>query len=607
MAEKDPTKSTKLSYEVRGVPLLATSQLLKILERRSDEFLLLNNGHVPYVKGVVGKTGLIVVAENGSIAAAVRHPRHIPNTLDLENREVTFGGPQSEAHVEIALEMPIGMERVIPAAKTIMGALDHFGDIKQTSEMFNGLGAVGSEPEAWATNPHTGDLVEISGGELQLGLIEQSVEAIADPNQFLHKRSKQILGRKQQLPDATIIDTSVLLTSNPLALKVNNGGDLGAYIQAVQERLFEDYFNYSDPLAESVMDDLAKRFCLNGHQDLRETRKDMAYWVMAASHASVGMHHRRTGNKALWVSAEEALGVSNMFNSDLATPTEFLMMSTPMIFGETPTIDGQWPIDYRAVLRYLIDTANPAEFVDSPQQMYANITHAVTTGLTQTMDRGTFLSMVNGKVVSPAHGRVRNRISSSEPKNLTGRVEFTGCSSSPSLIDELARNSFLQVLTFASYEALSHGQYPQQYFAEAFPSAASWQNQKNISVKAALFGFNHPEVKALIDESIAFLHMMEERHPALSLQVAIAEARLQNLTLPPVDSLEEYGRNPRGPISEVIQREITKGISPIELARRIEKYQLDISSSITSGQFRLDYDRIFKILQENRASIFIRE
>jgi hypothetical protein len=420
--------------------------------------------------------------------------------------------------------------------------------------------------------------------------LEETLEAISDPQVFLIERAKHILERAKRRKPYLIIDTSVLPTSNPKNIQVNTGDDLGPYVYAIQNFLYQNYFGFSDPVAVSLMDKVAENFGYSSYQEMHRHLGNMAYWVMAASHASVGLHHHKTGNKALWVPAEQAIAVSDIFNSDLATIAEFLMFSTPVIFGQTPMLvdkSGQevWPNDYRAIFRYLMDTTNPGPFIGSVEEMYRRITYGVVNGLTHTIDRSSYLASVGNKIVPVAHGRVRNRIASNKPLKQTGRIEYTGCSASPSVIDESARNCFLQVLMVAALEALSNGQMPQDYFKEMFPSISSWERQKYLTQAASLYGFNHPEVSALIDEGLSFLSYMEGNYPALKQQIEIARERIQNLRNQAVSSLEEYLVNPTGPVAEVIKNEIKRGIDSLELARRVHNYEIQLAEKLLQNPF----------------------
>ena len=587
----EATKFIKTNFTETGDPINSLTDLERVFrERGRDAFPLLNNGNHLTIEGEIGETGVVLKTDEGFVAASLPHSRTKPSMVDLEKRIVEFGGKVTDKHLETALEIPVGLDQAKRYSATMIAALNNLGSFPEFSQFFNGAGAVGSEPEAWVIDPKTGDLDSISGGELQMGLLEETLEAISDPQVFLRKRANHILQRAKNHQDYLIIDTSVLPTSNPKDIQVNTGHDLGPYVYAIQNFLYQNYFNFSDPVAVSLMDKVAQNVSYSSYQEMHHDLGNMAYWVMAASHASVGLHHLRTGNKALWVPAEQAIAVSDIFNSDLATIAEFLMFSTPVIFGQTPMLvdkSGQevWPNDYRAIFRYLMDTTNPGPFIGSVEEMYRRITYGVVNGLTHTMDRSSYLASVGNKIVPVAHGRVRNRIASTEPRNQTGRIEYTGCSASPSVIDESARNCFLQVLMVAALEALSNGQMPQDYFKEMFPSISSWERQKYLTQAASLYGFNYPEVSALIDEGLSFLSYMEGNYPALKQQIEIARERIQNLRNQAVSSLEEYLVNPTGPVAEVIKNEIKRGIDSLELVRRVHNYEIQLAEKLLQNPF----------------------
>ena len=587
----EATKFIKTNFAETGNPINCLADLENALKKRgSDAFPLLNNGNHLILEGEIGKTGVVLKTNEGFVAASLPHPRTRLSLVNLENGIVEFGGEVTDKHLETALEIPVGLDQEKLYSAIMIAALNNLRSFSEFSQFFNGVGAVGSEPEAWVIDPKTGDLALISGGELQMGLLEETLEAVSDPQVFLRKRANHMLQRAKNHQDYLIIDTSVLPTGNPKDIQVNTGHDLGPYVYAIQNFLYQNYFVFSDPVAVSLMDKVAQNFSYSSYQEMHRDLGNMAYWVMAASHASVGLHHLRTGNKALWVPAEQAIAVSDIFNSDLATIAEFLMFSTPVIFGQTPMLvdkSGQeiWPNDYRAIFRYLMDTTNPGQFIGSVEEMYRRITYGVVNGLTHTMDRSSYLASVGDKIVPVAHGRVRNRIASTEPINQTGRIEYTGCSASPSVIDESARNCFLQVLMVAALEALSNGQMPQDYFKEMFPSISSWERQKYLTQAASLYGFNYPEVSTLIDEGLSFLDYMEGNYPALKQQIEIAKKRIQNLRNQAVSSLEEYLVNPTGSVAGVIKNEIKRGVDPLELARRVHNYEIQLAEKLLQNSF----------------------
>ena len=444
----------------------------------------------------------------------------------------------------------------------------------------SGVYRIGSEPEAWLINPDTGDLEPISAGELQQGLLEETLDPIADPNKFLVKRAKYTLDRAEKNKGILITDLSVLPTSSPDKIIINTGHELGPYVFAIQHWLMKNYFTFSDPLAEELMNTLSQSAGFDNHRHLIQETKNMGHWVNAASHGSFGLNHLREGISAQYTPTEAAIAISDVFNSDLATVAEFLMFSTPIIFNQTPTVNEEWPRDYRTILRYLMDTSNPADFIKDTNTMYTRITKSITEGLSHTVDRCSYIAEANGRPVPVMHGRVRNRATSHEPRNQTGRIELTGCSNSPSILDEQARNAFMQILATVALEAVENKQHPIDYLGKKFPHLTTWNKQKDLAINASLFGFHYPEVKSVIQESLQLIEYVEASYPSLTEIADIATRRIQNLSKPAVNSLKEYLVNPQGSISEAIQNEIKAGATGLDIARSVHQYQLSMSNQI---------------------------
>ncbi len=582
MREREATKETKLSFERDGEVIGNKDKLEKYLEKQSDKFPLLQNRYD--IIGEVGKTGLVAISKNSQIAAAVRHPHTIPRGNPSIPDKIEFGGEQTYPMVETSLEQAMGDKKAAQIARTILTGLRDINSSNPeiTSMTFAGFAAIGSEPETWAINPQTGSLANISGGELQEGLIENTLPPVFDPLEFLSLRARYRLKLQEENPNLLLISTSVPPTGNPLETRINKD-QLGRYISAMQQLLHERYFTGSDPLAEEVFQEILKKFGISSHNELKQQKGDMAYWTMAASHASVGLPHLRQKAYEMFVPTEIAIAVSDIFNSDLATVAELLTFSSPLIFGvgQIKVVDIEiWPRDYRAILRYLMNTTNPAPFIENPTNMKNRIQYAILNGLSHTMDRASYIALVKGQEVPVMHGRVRNRIASSEPLNQTGRVEFTGCGSTPSIIDEAARNCFLQILAVAALEAVEHQQTPMEYWGKLFPHTASWQRQKGILQKASLYGFRDYDVVSIIQESVQLIDYIANKYPALKGIAELARTRILNLLEDPVNSLEEYLQNPRGSISEVIQNEAREGKSPLEIAKAMHQFEIQQARKI---------------------------
>lgn len=574
------TFTTTEGANVIDSPEVIINHLLEM----KNKYVLLNNGGTRLnLEGTVGETGLIVTDGHGRIVAGVKHPSITPVTSDTSKNQVEFGGETDTSHIEPILETPIGVDKAAIYARLILQPLRENIPVSLVADNMSGVLRIGSEPEAWLIKPDNGDLAPVSGGELQLGLLEETLNPIVDPDHFLKTRAKYNLNREKRHPGLYISDLSVIPTSSPDKISINTGHELGAYVFAIQHWLRSEYFNFSDPQAEALMDSLAQSTNFENHQDLMDKMGHMGHWVNAASHGSLGMNHLREGISAMYTPTEAAIAIADIFNSDLATVAEFLMFSTPIIFNQTPKVDGQWPRDYRSILRYLMDTSNPAPFIRDTQTMYDRIKDCIINGRSHTIDRSSYVADVNGKAVPVMHGRVRNRPASHEPGNQTGRIEFTGCSNSPSILDEQARNAFIQILAVAALEAVENQKHPIEHLGEKFPHLTTWNKQKNLSIKASLFGFDHPEVRPIISEALALIDHVKLAYPSLNQLADIASDRIQNLLQPAVESIGEYLHNPQGPISEVLQNEINRGASGLDIARKVHNYQIEVSKLILAN------------------------
>lgn len=572
------TKEAKYSFEPKGVKL-TTDSLMDHLRKIADKFPHAN-GHL-HIEGELGEGGVVVRNGHNNVVAAVRSPEVIPTAITPGG--VEFGGDQTTRHIETTIEKPVDAAETQLAARMVLAGLKQEGiGLDMISRNMTGLGAIGSEPEGVVLD-RNGDLIDEPAGELQMGCVEDTMSPVSTRSQFLQARAAHILERKQRFgEETTVLDSSVSITSTPDRMRVANSGEIGPYVEAVQHLLYSRYLNCQEPHAREGMERLALAFGYDSYATMKTEMGNMAFWTMFASHASVGLHHRRLGLSGMYVPDKEAIYISDIYNSDLATLAEMLMMSTPVIFGETPTIKGQWPRDYRTMLKYTLDTAHSGPFIGDSQTMNDRISYGIRNGLSHTMDRTSYLAQAGERTVASMHGRVRNRKASSDPRNLTGRVEFTGCSSSASILDESARNSFLQILLVAAYEGLSQDAHPANYYAGRYPSLTSADNGMSLGQEAALHGFRTSNVSALIEEGVALCQDIGERYPVLSDQSQEVQWRLNNLLRDPAASLEEYVNNPVGPFCEVVQQEWLRNPDPVSLAKKIEAYQLAVATRILS-------------------------
>lgn len=569
-------------------PALSVASLPEVIKRSNGKFPHVQYDDLQYA-GVLGASGVMVHNPTGGIVAAVRAKSWIPVSIDGD--VVAFGGQQAENHVERSFLIESTDMDVKGHAQELLARLRNSKNLGEFAINNEGMGGGGSEPEGWLIHPDGSPYEIPNGGEVQTNCIEETIKPYANAQEFLVARSRQILERKERYPDAIVLDTSTLPTGHPREMKIGTTGENGMYVTAITHKLWSEYMNCLDPTARQLMDTLGRTFGFENWPSMHKELGNMAYLVFAASHLSIGLPHVHNG-ESLAIPEQEAIAVADIFNSNFGTLAEMLMLSTPMVFGESPKVmyKGQEtsPRDYRALMRLTLDTTHPAEFIRDPKTYRARTTELITSGLSHTLDRSAYMSEFDDpaggteKVKRPVmHGRVRVRATSNEPGNKSGRVEFTGCSASPSIHDEVARNSLLQLMMVGAYEALSEGKHPSDYFAQkGFYSMAGWKEQKELLMEANLRGFKSQKVSNLIDEGIRFAKLMGRKYHALEEQASIVEKRLSNLRKKPVNSLEEYVDNPQGSFAEVVQIELAKGQSALEVAKKIEQYQLTMANKL---------------------------
>ncbi len=574
------TKEAKKKYLSCESPLTLPMLSAEITERQ-EEFSNIDN-EISLV-GTLQKTGVVGLNKDGSIAFVIKNPKYIPTEID---DKITFGAEQTADHVETSLMKAVDDEYVTEYAGKMIQAIKDAPDFSQIPTTFGGFGKFGSEPEGFAAD-EKGDLANIDGGELLKGTIEETVDPVSEPLAFFEARSEQIQKRKEKYPHVAIVDTSTPMTSTPEKMNICMEGDIGDYVKSMQDLLFREQADCLEPATQKMMENIAQQKGYANFEEMKAELGHLGYWAIAASHLNIGLPHHRDEKGRVFVTEQEVVAVTDVMNSDLATVAEMLMMSTPLVWETTPEVemDGKKhrPRDVRALLRYTLNTGFPSGFIRTPEALRERITENIVNGPADRLDRASLVAEIDGKKYPVQHGRARARINTSKPEDKTGRIEYTGCSSSPSIMDEAARNSFLQLLAVGAYEALANGQQPIEYFKENYPHIATADKQKDLAIDASLHGFSdpeHPEVTEVIHESIRFINDMQDKYPALEMQCALARVRIQNLLEEPADSIEEYTMDPKGPISEVILKEYDRGVPPLEIVRKLEKMQIKNAEDI---------------------------
>ncbi len=172
--------------KIKGVneiffPINTEDHLNNALEGKRESFPLLNNGDLA-IQGILGETGVVLTTSHngfdGVVVASLPHPKTRLKKIG-PNGEVVFGGIPTNKALEAALEIPIGKEKAARKAKIIMQALKMNNDFSELSVMFNGMGAIGSEPEAWVIDPQTGDLTNVSGVNFRQDYLRKPLRQLA--------------------------------------------------------------------------------------------------------------------------------------------------------------------------------------------------------------------------------------------------------------------------------------------------------------------------------------------------------------------------------------------------------------------------------------------
>ena len=578
------TKGEKLTFLPQGKPLKSSAQLY---DRFTDSRHLIVSGAVT-VYGDVGKTGL-VVQDSDEVIAAVKHPMHIPHSLDMKTQQAEFGGQQTETQVSASMERVLGMERVSLDAQDVIRSIQERG-LGITAQNTGALIA-GNEPEEHALNPDGSPFVLPPEWqqEVQHNLGETATHPSADSKTQAIYLAQDRMRRSadQSVSQAIWNDTSMGIPYLPQDLLLNTDHDhLGPYVTAITNNLFVNALNGRDPVSLQLWNSVAQTNGYKNFDDMKKKLGTLAFWDCAASHASVGLFHRRL-NGGLYTSVEEAIALSDLFASEFGLLAEWMTYSTPIVFGEkVPYVDknGQTYnfLDARAAMRHIMDTTFPAPFIGNPATLKDRITEAMLDGTADRLDRASYVTVFPGNVkVASAHGAVRNRMSQGDGlkphDNAIGRVEFTGGGSTPDIVATVARNAFLQLLAVYSYEALAQGQYPKEYQNGLFPHMNSWEHRLELSHEYNFKQTNSSQAMKLVQDGMAFLDYMQAHYKTEDMQYLINTARIgmQKLYEPATaNNLTEFLQHPQGLISQVITNMYDQGMAPVQIAHAIHEYQM---------------------------------
>ena len=546
------------------------------------------------IHGEPGETGLVVFEKSTStgrdeMIAAVRHGTWVPLDFD-EHGKVRFGGVHTETHIEHLLGREIPGQDV---ANEVIQA------VKQGSMPPYRALTMGVEAEAWH---HTQDgnirpvLIE-DQLELQQGLLENP-RPVQDttpntPKAVMYDRAQHMLersGPQGKYNTDLVLDTGVPLVGSWYNDGVRiNGGEYSQYVHAAATKL-EHVLSTSDKYAT----ELANRIAGGDYIKLTHTLGHMGTWVVAAAHVSVGAPHVQMPTGEIAVPLDIAIAQADVYNSELSTVIEMLMAGAPLMMGQPTIVRGEdgkdhWARDGRAVFRHTLETTYAGPFINTPEEYRDRVKRQITTGEANTADRAAYTATVKGKERPVMHGALRVRLAGGLPadpdntKTWVGRIEYTGRSASPSLLDEAASNAMLYLLTLASYEAVAAGKHPTEHFANMYPSMTRWQNRQDLVRDYSMYGADHPQVGAVITEALRFITDMGSKYPDaehVQQMVALAKARVNNMLVPAEETprtLKEYVQKPHGSISVVMQHMYEDGASALDIAKAVHEYQLEMA------------------------------
>ncbi len=558
------TENFKYKFTNTGEPLKTSGSI--------DTYLT-NHGFPGLTRGTFS-TGIGFAGMSGDRLVVVRHPDRNPDKTNT-NGSVVFGAPSTTAQIEVSMAIA-DREGAIRRARKIMHDLKSIG-LEEASKRNGGVFSIGIESEFWhSENGGPSRLPEIDQIELHNNILERSSPPVVTVQQQ-RRQLAQILWDSHNGVNGTLNNTSVPISGSPMDHAVNDRSDsMGEYVNAIQYFMHTNYLNPVDSLSAQYMDQLAREFGFDSFASLRSAKGDLAYWTVSAAHASVGLSHFRDKEGNMSVGLEEALAIADLFNSDFATIAEFMTYSTPILDGKKISINGKSPKDVRAVMKLASQTAYPGEIIQTPEQYYANVSSSMVCGTADRMDRAAYSH--NG--VSSAHGRVRIRTAYTDldnPDAMTGRIEFTGCGSTPDMNALLARNAFLQLLTIYAYEAVANGQHPAEYASKYFSSMSSSANQIELSHAFNFNGINDKKIMPLIREAYRFIYRMQTEYgqdPEIYKMCEMAKIGIYKFShRPDSEVIGDESMLNGGLVTDTISIRNARGVPPDQLTVEVAQFE----------------------------------
>ncbi len=543
-----------------------------------------NNGHL-------GKTG-VVLHDTAIPIAAIRHPRLIPTRLD--GIIPVFGGPQTHSKIEHIRIRPAGGSEAKRIAKAVRGTTP----------------TLGPEAEAFVHNRRTGRLVPTFKGkqiETQKALREDALGHTGSLEEHIVASAKFTVFRANQerRRGRIAVETSVPITYGEGKDARDSEGLAGSenpYIVAMTHLFPENMLPTEklDPQVASVLNQYALRHGFATISDMTSALGLNRTWHMAASHLSLGLPQEQQPDGKYITSTEIAIGVMNVFMSDLNISHMFTH-GTPMLGGQLVDVPARnrqsehvasnQPLrDVRlGAFKHMLGTAYPGPLIANEEDLYDRWRKIVIPGKAATVDRASAISIApNGEIYASMHARARLRVGG-DPTKQTVRVESVGDSATPSRYDLIARDAYLVMLWNGAMEAMAKGKTPQDFWGGNYPAITDWKKQQEATLGFSVNGPANREAHVLIEQNLGFLRDMKALQPTLGTYIDYVTARIRNFSRPTkAHTLDEYTTDPSGSISEVIRRMKETGYKDDEIVRAIDTHQTAVSRRVVQvhGDFK---------------------
>jgi hypothetical protein len=560
------------------------------------------------ISGKVGESG-VAITTHDRVISALRHPHFIPKfkpgTFEWVNGYPEYFGTQEESHISTSMAEPLGVEYSKRKAKELVEHIKEFG--------FNGIvhktgfGTLGVEEENLhfdSKNIKPKDLPAKDQYELQSSVKELGF----DPASHVSEQAKMIaesrIKEAIENPESVINSTSFSMASRPDEFKMNSGV-LGEYINAVAFHMFNNYFDPKDELSIKYWNKIAENSGYKDFSDLKNRVGDLTPLTFVAAHVSLGLRSENVDG-SYRIGLEEGIAVSDMVNSNFGSLLEWMTYSTPLAFGERVGIEingeTKYPKDARAIARLGSRTAYPGDFIMTPENYKNRVVEAIVEGQADRIDRSGYIAYHEDrdeKITNP-HARVRFRVAPNEGKDKfkkrLGRVEFVGGGNTPDIVALTSRNALLQLMGLGAYEATANGQHPVYYFRDKFPSISSCDGQIVLNHSYNFGGSDHPKANALIEEGRAFVEYMRQnyKHEDIQYLADVAEMGINKLwEKTEAKNLDEYLKNPKGNISDVIVNMYNSGMKAEEITRRVADFEVKQAKKV------MEYDGDVRAMMRN--------